>query len=80
MASRRGVAAVDGDLDEYPAELCRPYGTQAETHAYPALKRWANIYRTHGAEFLRRVNGGVLLRLFPLPNPFIVDGSCTPPD
>ena len=29
MASRRGVAAVDGDLDEYPAELCRPYGTQA---------------------------------------------------
>ena len=35
------------------ASICRPYGTWAKYRAYPALKRWAFIFRARGAQVLQ---------------------------
>ena len=31
--------------------LCRPYGARVNFPLYPALKRWANLFRAYGAGF-----------------------------
>ena len=32
-------------------DLCRPYGTRSYSSPYPALKRWAKLFRAYGARF-----------------------------
>jgi hypothetical protein len=33
-------------------QTCRPYGTRKLIELYPALKRWANLFRAYGAGLL----------------------------
>lgn len=35
--------------NSFGKNLWRPYGTRIFLDDYPALKRWANIYRAYGA-------------------------------
>ena len=37
-----------------PGNICRPYGTCALLLIYPALTRWANLFRSFGAGYWRR--------------------------
>ncbi len=50
--------------------ICRPYGTQSKFNAaYPALKRWAKIFRPSGAALAadRTPSGFVLVIMAPIP-------------
>jgi hypothetical protein len=50
----RGVgqpAVASSQLSVRKGELCRPYGTRFSFQPYPALKRWAKLFRPYGAGF-----------------------------
>jgi hypothetical protein len=43
---------VDVLLRTVAVVLCRPYGTYSDRQSFPALKRWANLFRAYGARSL----------------------------
>src|SRR5271167_1267249 len=48
-----GTSKLRADVSKYGCEnLCRPYGTRVQFPLYPALKRWAKIFRPSGAGLL----------------------------
>ena len=49
-AHGRGLIKLSWELKSLRENPCRPYGARVNFPLYPALKRWAKLFRAYGAQ------------------------------